>query len=339
MVGVAARLKTAIGARGLVAVALALALLAHLAGGADHAALATVHLVIFQVDASFVAAREAEFANTLPGFADLGRAASLIAVTAMLGIGLGVDAGLAADQQVATFLHALALGTKTIAGRMTTTTMHGVGVRIDASIATFDLAGATHQVAAAHQARPTAGAGFATLATMVGGAIGVDADLVADLVGPRAFGVARPANAEIGGRAGDPTSTTMVEAGLGVDAATLTRRAETGAVDETFSASAHFAVEAGLAAPSTIHDVEIGVDAATVAIRMIRIQAGPSRIIIARIGSICANIADLRRPAKVRVRFPTTQHRHQREQDQPHLFLNRQLDQPSPDPSGGQPNE
>jgi hypothetical protein len=182
MLLVVVEIEAAVFTRGLVIVtAFTLTIVAGLGRGANLSAFTTICLVGLQIHAYLIA--DVGAAYTLAFKADLFRPTGLIAVATMRWVGLGVDAGLLAGQQrrVAA-LHAKALRTKAIARLVTATTVHRVGVRIDASVSADGLTLFAYEAAMARYAGATSGARVVTGATVLLRGVRVDAEIFADRV-------------------------------------------------------------------------------------------------------------------------------------------------------------
>jgi hypothetical protein len=242
----------------VVIIALTLALVTILAGGADYAAPATIEVVVLQVDAGLTAG--VGVANALSCFTDFLRTTRLIAAAAVRCIALRIDAGLIASQQVSAPGHAFPLGTKLVTGRATAATVLRVGVRIDASVPASGLALLAHEGTLARHAGSLARARSVARATVLLGVIGVDAKIVADYVWRRTFGVAAPVDTELVAQARGPASPTVVEARVRVDTAPIAHQLGAQAVDHAYAVFADLVIQARLAAAATVHHVAVNAD-------------------------------------------------------------------------------
>lgn len=304
VVGVEAAVRTG----GVIVIfALAVALVTALIVGANNAALATIQLVVLQIDTCFAAG--VGVTNAHPILAVFLGTAGLIAAAAVRFIGLGIHARLLARQQVLIAAgHTLSVCTKLVTRRAAAATMLRIGAHVDAGVAAYGLALLAREAAVARNAGSLAGAFVVAVSTVLLRAVRVDAKILADHVGRRTFGATGPIDTELVAGARDPARATMLEARIRVDAAAIAEHLEAQAVDHASPVFAHLVIQARLPTAATVHDVQINADTVTIASALRGICAD----LVLSIAFITVR--------EVGIRFTASSRRNQREQDKPQLL-------------------
>jgi hypothetical protein len=292
----------------VVIIAFTLAVVASLIAGANDAALATIQLVVFQVDTGPITG--VGVADALAVFAVFLGTTSLIAGTTVCFIGLRVHAGMLAGQQhLAAAGHAFSFGTELVTGGATPTTVLGVRARIDAGVSTCGLALLADEATLARDACSLAGADGVARPTVLLRCVRVDAKIVADHIGSRTYGAASPIDTKLVDRARDPACATVLEASGRVDTAVLAEHLEAQAVDHACAVFADLVIQARLPTASAVHDVQLIADTLTVTVDL---------------RGVCTDLAlamGLVTVREVGIRFPAaSQRRNQREHDKPQLL-------------------